>query len=265
MYGYSSRSRERELREALCEAGRRMHAQGFAAGSDGNLSIRLDDEQILITPSGFSKGHLDPEQLVTVTPDGDLVASFHPARRNLKPSSETNMHLEAYRQRPDVQAVIHAHPPMGIACTVAGVRLDRCVLPEIIYHLGAVPTAPYATPGTPEGAEAVRDLVGDHDALLLDHHGSLTLGKDIFQALMRLEWIEQAAKVMLAARSVGTVEVLPEENVDRLQNLRASARGSAGPFCSPTGETNNATEDHDKLVRAVTESVLQALADRGVV
>lgn len=264
MYGYSSRSYERELREAICEAGRRMHAQGFAAGSDANLSARLDDEQILITPSGFSKGHLDPDQLVTVTPDGERIPSFHPVRRDLKPSSETNMHLEAYRQRPDVQAVIHAHPPMGIACTVAGVRLDRCVLPEIIYHLGAVPTAPYATPGTPEGAEAVRDLVGDHDAMLLDHHGSLTLGEDIFQALMRLEWIEQAAKVMLAAQSVGSVESLPEEDVDRLQNLRASTRGSAGPLCSLASGPNSSTGDRDQLVQNITESVLQALSARGV-
>lgn len=264
MYGYSSRSREQELREAICEAGRRMHAQGFAAGSDGNLSARLDDDRILITPSGFSKGHLEPDQLVTVTPDGEHVSSFHPARRDLKPSSETNMHLEAYRHRPDVQAVIHAHPPMGIACTVAGVRLDRCVLPEIIYHLGAVPTAPYATPGTPEGAEAVRNLVGDHDAMLLDHHGSLTLGEDIFQALMRLEWVEQAAKVTLAARSVGRVETLLEEDVDRLQNLRASAHGSAGPLCSPASQANTSTEDHNTLVRTITQSVLQVLAERGV-
>lgn len=260
MYAYSSRSRERELRQAICDAGRRMYEQGFAAGSDGNLSARLDEERILITPSGFSKGHLDPDQLVIITPDGDLISSFHPARRNLKPSSETNMHLEAYRQRSAVQAVIHAHPPMGIACTVAGVRLDRCVLPEIIYHLGAVPTAPYATPGTPEGAEAVRDLVGDHDAMLLDHHGSLTLGSDIFQALMRLEWVEQAAKVMLAALSVGTVGDLPDENIDRLQELRAGTRGSAGPLCSP----KTTMESRDDLVRAVTESVLQALAERGV-
>lgn len=262
MYRYSSyNSQERELREAICEAGRRMYEQGFAAGSDGNLSVRLDDEHILITPSGFSKGHLNPEQLVTITLGGDHIDSYHPARRDLRPSSERTMHLTAYRQRPDVRAVIHAHPPMAIACTVAGLDLDRCALPEIIYHLGTIPTAPYSTPGTPEGAEAVRDLVPDHDALLLDRHGSLTLGEDIYQALMRLEWIEQAARVMLAAASVAPVQDLPEAAVGALQALREGSRGEAGPLCTPRPPTTAvpADLDPDTLAHIVTETVLRLL------
>lgn len=260
---YSNRSREAQLRRDICEAGRRMHRQGFAAGSDGNLSVRLDDERILITPSGFSKGYLEPEQIVTIDLEGRLLPSYHPARRRLRPSSEMNMHLEAYRQRPDVQAVIHAHPPMGIACTLAGISLDRCVLPEIIYHLGSIPTAPYATPGTPEGAESVRELVRHHDALLLDRHGSLTLGANIFQALMRLEWIEQAAQVTLAASAVRPIPDLPRPAVDRLQSIREQSLAAVGreesARCSACHWQAQPPPPDGALVEAVTRAVLAAI------
>ncbi|MGH2542325.1 MAG: class II aldolase/adducin family protein, partial [Ardenticatenaceae bacterium] len=218
MSSYGRAAREQELREEIVEAGRRMQAMGFAAGSDGNLSARIEEGRILITPGGLSKGLLHSEQLLVVDEKGELQDSFHPMRRELRPSSEMNMHLEAYRQRSDVHAVIHAHPPMAIACTVANVSLADCVLPEIIYHLGSIPTAPYATPGTPEGAASVRELVRHHDAILLDHHGSLTLGDRPLAALMRLEWVEQAAKVMLAAHTAtaGRVAELPAEQVERI-------------------------------------------------
>lgn len=260
--------REARLRTALVEAGRRMDARGFAAGSDGNLSTRLDDERILITPSGLSKGDLDPEQILVVAPDGSLASSFHPARRGLRPSSEMQMHLVAYHLRPDVQAVIHAHPPHAIACTLAGVTLDRCVLPEIIYHLGTIPTAPYATPGTPEGAAAVEGLVPHHDAMLLDHHGTLTLGESVPQALMRLEWIEQAAQVILAARGAGggRVAPLPGPVVERLQRLRGVALASEGradgAHCVPDREAAPTLEP--QMVRDITEAVLRRLVRQGV-
>ncbi|MFQ5340297.1 MAG: class II aldolase/adducin family protein [Anaerolineae bacterium] len=247
MSTYSAHTRESTLREAICEAGRRMKAQGLAPGSDGNLSARLDEETILITPSGFDKGFLQPDGLLTVNLAGELIPPTHPDRQHLKPSSETNMHLEAYRRRPDVQAVIHAHPPMAIACTVAGIRLDRSVLPEVIYHLGGIPTAAYATPGTPEGADVVRDLVQDYDAILLDRHGALTFGADIYQALMRLEWVEHAAKVMVAASSLSTVSDLPEEAVAHLQAIRPADPSVSGD---------------DELVREITAAVLRRLAER---
>jgi len=248
MHTYSAHTREPELREAICDTGRRLKAQGFAPGSDGNLSVRLDEETILITPGGFDKGTLQPEQLVTVNLAGELIPSTYPGQ-HLKPSSETNMHLEVYRQRPDVQAVIHAHPPMAIACTVAGIRLDRSVLPEVVYNLGAIPTAPYATPGTPQGADAVRELVKGYDAILLDRHGSLTLGTDVYQALMRLEWVEQAAKVVLAASSVGVVTEWPEAAVATLRALRLGKPSAPGD---------------DELVREITAAVLRRLTQSKV-
>jgi L-fuculose-phosphate aldolase len=220
---------EATARHELAEIGKRTHALGFLAGADGNLSIRLSDERILITPSGFSKGLLHPDQMVTVDIEGNLHPTDHPARAHLRPSSEMNMHLEAYRQRPDVNAVIHAHPPLGIACTLAGISLATYALPEVVFHLGGIPTAPYATPGTPEGAISVRPFVKDHDALLIDRHGSLTQGDTLLKALMRLEWIEQAAKIMLAVVPIlGKVpDDLPQARVQELLDYRARVRATA--------------------------------------
>ncbi|MGB0389293.1 MAG: class II aldolase/adducin family protein [Ardenticatenaceae bacterium] len=265
---YGRAAREKKLREEIVEAGQRMYMLGFAAGSDGNLSARIEDELILMTPSGFSKGFLHPEQLLVVNLEGEVQRSFHPMRRHLRPSSEMNMHLEAYHQRPDVHAVIHAHPPMGIACTVAKLSLATCVLPEVIYHLGSIPTAPYATPGTPEGAQAVRELVKHHDAMLLDHHGSLTLGDTLFTALMRLEWIEQAAKIMLAANTVigGPVLDLPPERIDKLQTIRQSNLARLGreesAHCTACQQRHADQPDvNPALVRAITQAVLKALRE----
>jgi L-fuculose-phosphate aldolase len=218
---------EQEARFLLSDIGRRVHALGYTAGSDGNLSVRLDEARILITPSGFSKGNIHPDQMVMIDLEGRLYPDDHPARIQLRPSSEMNMHLEVYRQRPEVGGVIHAHPPLGIACTLAGISLATHALPEVIYHLGAIPTAPYATPGTPEGAIAVRPYVRDHDALLIDRHGSLTMGESLTIAMMRLEWIEQAAKIMLAVVPIlGRMpDDLPTDRVAALLAMRNKARG----------------------------------------
>lgn len=262
--GYAAR--ERQARLELVEVGRRLYQLGFAAGSDGNLSTRLDEERLLITPSGFSKGFLHPEQLLVVDLAGELQPSFHPMRRTLRPSTEMAMHLAAYQQRPDVQSVIHAHPPLAIACTIADISLADCVLPEIIYHLGSIPTAPYATPGTPEGAASIRELIQHHDALLLDHHGTLTVGASPTSALMRLEWVEQAAQIMLAAHAAtgGLVPGLPAERVNRLLQIRERALSEVGrgesARCSACSMREPAQAGVDPaLIQAVTQAVLQAL------
>src|SRR5512141_3192413 len=167
---------ENELRGRIVEIGRLMHQQGLVAAADGNLSIRLDRERILVTPSGFSKGFLDPEQLIIVDMAGAEIGPVFGKARDLKPSPEIRIHLECYRQRPDVHAVIHAHAPMAIACTLAGVSLAKCVLPEVLYDLGTIPTAPHAPPASPEGPIAVRELVQQYDAIVLDRHGTVTVG-----------------------------------------------------------------------------------------
>jgi L-fuculose-phosphate aldolase len=215
---------EHQLREEIVAIGKRMWEKGFVAAADGNISARLGRDRLLITPSGFGKGFLSPDQLLRIDLRGVVIPSYHPGTRGLKPSSETMMHLEAYLQRPDVHAVIHAHPPLAIALTVAGLPIDADVLPEVIYSVGIIPTAPYVTPGTPDGGHAVRDLVRLHDAILLDHHGTLTVGANLNEAYMRLERIEHSAAILLAARQVGELKRLPKAEFDKLCALGVCAR-----------------------------------------
>jgi L-fuculose-phosphate aldolase len=215
---------EHHLREEIITIGKRMWEKGFVAAADGNISVRLGPDRLLITPSGFGKGFLSPEQLLRIDLRGVVIPSHYPGARGLKPSSETMMHLEAYLQRPDVHAVIHAHPPLSIALSVAGLPIDADVLPEVIYSVGIIPTAPYVTPGTPDGRHAVRELVKLHDAILLDHHGTLTVGANLTEAYMRLERMEHSAAILLAARQVGELKRLPQAEFEKLCALGVCAR-----------------------------------------
>jgi L-fuculose-phosphate aldolase len=243
---------EQQLRQDIVVIGKRMWEKGFLAAADGNISVRLSDDRVLITPSGLGKGFLSPEQLLRIDMDGKIVASHYPASRGLKPSSETMMHLEAYKQRPDVQAVIHAHPPLAIALTVAGLSLDADVLPEVIYSVGIVPTAPYVTPGTPDGQLAIRELVKVHDAIILDHHGTLTVGANLQEAYMRLERIEHSAAILIAARQIGELKRLPKSEFEKLCALGVCARQQ--------GLHSAASEElPEELVRQVVEQVLKSL------
>lgn len=213
---------ENEFRQRIVEIGKLMHQKNFVAAGDGNMSTRLDRERLLVTPSGFSKGFLDPEQLIIVDLNGEKIAPLFGKWRDLKPSSEIRIHLECYRQRADVGAVVHAHPPNAIACTLAGVSLAKCVLPEVVYDLGTIPTAPYATPASAEGPLAVRELIAKYDALMLDRHGSVTVGADLWEAYMRLERVEHSAQVTLAAQQAlgKPVSALSDDAISRLAALR---------------------------------------------
>lgn len=215
---YEQTEDEQHLREEMIEIGRRLHALGFAPASHGNLSCRLEENRILITPSNTSLAFLKAKQLLVVNLAGDILS--HNGKRF--PSAEMPMHLEAYRQRPDINAVIHAHPPMALACMLANISLDNAAIPELIYHLGSIPTAPYATIGTAEVAESIRYFVSEHDAILLDRRGTLTLGQSLEEAMMHVERIEHTAKAMLAATNVikQPVADLPIEEIDKLEVMR---------------------------------------------
>lgn len=221
---------ETELRQRIVEIGRLIHQKGMVAAGDGNLSVRLDRERLLVTPSGFSKGFLEPDQLLVVDLNGERVSPGFGKWRELKPSSEIRIHLECYRQRADVKAVIHAHPPMTIACTLAGVSLAKCTLPEVLYDLGTIPTAPYATPASPEGPIAVRELVRKYDALVLDRHGTVTVGATLWDAYMRLERVEHSAQVTLAAQQAlhGPVSLLPVEAIEKISAMRQTVFAQMG-------------------------------------
>ncbi len=207
---------EWQLRREICAIGARMYERGFVAGTDGNVSARINLDRFLITPSGCCVGMMEPRDLVLIDEGGAVLDGRG------RPSSERWMHIAAYTQRPDVMAAIHAHPPVTVAMTVAGVPMSQCALPELIYSLGEIALTGYATPGTQEGAGAVRELVKRHDALVLDRHGSLTLGKSLLDAFFKLEKLEHGAHVLYMAHRLGRVRDLPPEEVAKLAALRES-------------------------------------------
>src|SRR4051795_10044777 len=218
---------EIKLRQDIVEVGRRMYARGYTASNDGNISVRLDAGRLLMTPASVCKGFMTP-QMMCVT---DLGGKKLDGDRN--PSSEMQMHLEVYRQRPDVQAVVHAHPPTATGFAVAGIALDRAVLAEVVTTLGSIPIAEYATPSTSELPEAVRKYVKAHDGMLLANHGALTLGSDVFAAYYKMETIEHFANISFVARMLGGERLLSRDEVIRLQGLRGRyGIASPAPICS---------------------------------
>jgi len=223
MINNAYRKREKELRQEIVRICRLMWEKGFISGTDGNVSARLSEKSLLVTPQGYSKGFLKPEQLVVVDMErgrGEGRCSNDLSRYKLKPTAEILMHIEVYRQRPDVGAAIHAHPPITTAITIAGLSLSLPVLPEVIVTIGTVPTVPYATPSTPRCADAIRELIREYDALVLDRHGTLTVGETPFDAYMKLEKVEHLAKIIWAAYLLGKVTTLPLEEIDKLGKMR---------------------------------------------
>jgi L-fuculose-phosphate aldolase len=260
---------EHELRRDIVLICRRLSERGYIAATDGNVSARLTGPggagRILITPSGLHKGFIKEDDIVLCDLSGRLI------RGRRKPSSEMLMHLKAYELRPDIGAVVHAHPPLATAFTIAKVSLARCVLPEVVITMGSIPTTAYATPSTPEGPEVIKDLIRDHDALVLDRHGTLTVGRDLFDAYGKLEKIEHTAQVTLAARMLGNLTLLSESELAKLEPLapervrRAASdpacRGCGG--CQPKGHaassSSGAEIEPETLARLVAEELKAAL------
>src|SRR3990172_9052164 len=189
-----------------------MHARELVDGASGNLSARLGPDRILATPSGLPKGALQPEQLLVVDEQGAGISALP----RLQPTSEMPMHLEAYRRRPDVSAVIHAHPITSVALSIAGVSLAECVIPEAVVVLGLVPTLPYSTPSSEENQRAISEVIVGHDALILQYHGALTVGRDVMEAYLRMETLEHTAKIVALAKLLGGKPPLPPEQVEKL-------------------------------------------------
>lgn len=204
---------EGALRKQLVRMSHLTYERHLLVGLDGNLSVRLTDDLVLCTRAGCHKGLLTDDDLIVTTMDGSKVRGFG------EPTSELAMHLACYRERSDVEAVVHAHPPISIAFTVAGVSLARCALPEVILSLGVIPTLPYETTGTRELAERVGEAISHHDALLLDHHGAVSVGASLAEAFGRLETVEHTAKIMKAARDLGGIIDLPTEEAVHLRRM----------------------------------------------
>lgn len=203
-----------KLRRDIIHVCQRMYRRGYVAANDGNVSARVSDDRILITPSGMSKGFLEEDQLVLCDMEGKVISG------SLKPSSELPMHLMAYRERPDVNAVVHAHPVVATGFAVAGIPLAQCVLPEVVLTVGAVPVAEYGTPSTEEVPESIKKYIQNYDAFLLANHGALTVGPDVITAYHRMETVEHFAQITLVARQLGRVNVLSDEQVQKLMQVR---------------------------------------------
>ena len=204
---------ETTLRKQMIQFGRLCYERHLLVAMDGNLSARLPDGNILCTQAGCHKGFLEDEHLVVIDRQGKKL------RGKGKPTSEMAMHLACYDERPDCLAVVHAHPPIAIAFTIANVSMARCVLPEVVLTLGTVPTVEYETTGTQTLANRIRPYVRTHDAILMDRHGAVCLGSDLMEAFCRLETLEHTALITKTARDLGGVKELPPEEAVKLRSL----------------------------------------------
>jgi len=226
-----------------------MYARGYTASNDGNISVRLGADRLLMTPKSVCKGFMTSDMMCITDLDGRKLQG------DRDPSSEMLMHLEVYRQRPDVQAVVHAHPPIATGFAVAGIPLNRAVLAEVLTTLGSIPIAEYATPSTKELPEAVRKYVKAHDGMLLANHGALTLGADLFSAYYKMETIEHFAKISLVARLLGNENVLTREEVTRLQELRGTYGIKApAPICPDPGALGDLLTGSDPATCQVVDA-----------
>jgi L-fuculose-phosphate aldolase len=205
---------EDKARAAICEVGKRMYDRQYIAANDGNLSVRIGPDSILCTPTGVAKGFLTPDMLVVVTLTGEVISGS-----NL-PSSEIQMHLRVYQENEVAMGVVHAHPPVATSFAVAGILLDRPILPESVVLLGTVPIAHFATPGTQEQPESIAPYCKDHNAVLLANHGVLTWGEDITEACFRMESLEHSATVLMySSYIIGKSNELTPDQVQKLSNL----------------------------------------------
>jgi len=208
---------EASLRTEIIAVCQNLAEKNLISATGGNVSCRVGQDRLLVTPSGKPKGTLKPSELLLLNDQGEIQAGRG------KPSTEIRMHLEVYRRRPDVRAVVHAHPPMLTALTLAGLPFVAEALPEVWLTVGPVPTAPYATPSTVEVPEAIGPFLARHDAILLERHGSLTLGKSPNEAYLRLDELEHAARILFYANLLSKTPPLPlpQEALEKLEALKA--------------------------------------------
>lgn len=205
---------ERKHRDEIVRLGKRLYERGFIAATDGNLSVRLDDERLLVTPTCMCKGMMEADDLVIV----DLHGHRLEGDRNV--SSEVEMHLLIYSMRPEIGAIVHAHPPTATGFAAAGVSLEEPLISEVVLTLGSVPLAKYACPGTRDLSSSLRPLVPEHNAILMANHGVVAYGDDLEQAFMHMETVEHFAKIALVARTIGTPKPIAEEEVRKLEAIR---------------------------------------------
>jgi L-fuculose-phosphate aldolase len=273
---------EYKLKEQMCEIGRRVYAKNFAAANDGNISYRLNEREVLCTPTMMSKGFLKPEDLCVVDLEGKQL------RGTRKRSSEILLHLAVYKHRPDVKAVVHCHPPHATAFAIAGEPIPQCVLPEVEVFLGEVPTAIYETPGTQKFADTIVPHLKSSNTIILANHGTITFGPDLEKAYWNSEIIDAYCNMLILARQLGKVNYFTEKQTGELLTLKKKLgyddirfhRGDNCDLCgnqtfgrgyeepsaepvkksaAPSSNGHAGSLDLDKLVNLVTEQVMAVL------
>ncbi len=213
-------SSERQSRREIVTFGKMLHQFGYVAAMDGNLSVRLDEERILATPTAMSKGMLRPSDMVVVDLDGRLIAGRH------RVSSEIAMHLMIYRLRPDVGGVVHAHPPTATGFAAAGMALNQPLVCEVVMGLGSIPLAKYGTPGTPELCESLEPLIPQYDAILMANHGAVAYADTLHHAYMKMETVEHFARIALVTHVLGQQQPLGSQELEKLLVARGRYEGS---------------------------------------
>ncbi len=254
---------EREYREDICQIGRLVYQKGWVAANDGNITIRLDPERILATPTGVSKGLMHPDDLILVDMQGNKIAG------RAERTSEIAMHLKVYEMRPDIRSVVHAHPPVATGFATAGRPLSLALLPEVVIALGCVPLAAYGLPGTPALIEPMIPLIPKYDAIMMANHGAVCYGEDVYKAFFRMETMEHFARIQLVAELLGGPTVLPREEVDKLLGSRTrygvKARNAGEPGCPVSAEERGGAQaSGGEETFTVTRSELIALVDEAL-
>ena len=207
---------EFEIKKQICEIGKRIYAKGMVASNDGNISVKLNDNEFLCTPTGVSKGFMTPEYICKVDRDGKVIQ----ANAGFKPSSEIKMHMRVYKERPDVNSVVHAHPLYATSFAIAGIPLTEPIMPEAVIALGCVPIAEYGTPSTEEIPDAVSKYLQYYDAVLLANHGALSFSDNLLNAYHKMESLEFYAQLLYQSKMLGGPKQLSDSQVQRLYEIR---------------------------------------------
>ncbi len=241
--------------EILVEICHRIAEKGFVTATDGNVSARLPNGNILATPTSMNKGFVTVDDLVEVNVDGFQRSGTR------QPSSEMDMHLFIYRNRSDVNAVVHCHPPYATGFATARIPLDECLFPEVIVNLGAIPLAPYATPSTAEVSDSIAPFVKNADAILLANHGAVTYGKDLWDAYFKMEKVEHAAHIVFVARMLGGEKPLSAEQVRLLRNISVESYGKdfSGKIACDTGAAKPEVELSEEEYKLIVSEVNRRL------
>lgn len=256
---------EFELKKLMCEIGSRIYKREMVAANDGNFSVKIDENTYLCTPTGVSKGFMTPDMICKVDGEGNSKQ----ANGKWRPSSEIKMHMRIYKERPDVNAVVHAHPQFATAYAIAGIPLTEKIMPEAVVFLGEVPIAKYGLPSTMEIPDAVEPFLSCYDAVLLENHGALSWGGDLMAAYFKMEGLEFYASLAYKAKMLGGAKELPPAEVDRLYDLRrqfqvpgkhpADCDGSTCEKCSRGTDASSKTEVSESDLEAIVKKVISQL------